>query len=55
MDDVLATGGTMQATKELLDQHFEVDIVAAAFLIELSFLKGRAPLDPLPIESLINY
>ena len=55
MDDVLATGGTMQATKELLDQYFEVEIVAAAFLIELTFLEGRDPLDPLPIESLISY
>jgi adenine phosphoribosyltransferase len=55
IDDVLATGGTMQATRALLDRHFNIELISAAFLIELTFLNGRERLENLPIESLIRY
>src|SRR5687768_3906304 len=40
VDDVLATGGTASAAVQLLEQ-LGADVVAATFLIELTFLKGR--------------
>lgn len=53
VDDLLATGGTMAAGIKLLRQ-VGADVPAAATLIELSFLGGRARLD-VPVESLITY
>lgn len=56
IDDVLATGGTLAATTDLIRSNFpEVDIVEAAFLMELSFLNGRDKLNNLAIHSLISY
>src|SRR5438067_13238327 len=43
VDDLLATGGTVAGTIELVKQ-LKGDIVALAFLIELSALKGREKL-----------
>ena len=54
IDDVLATGGTMRACRDLVTST-GADIVACAFLIELSFLGGRAKLEPGNIFSLITY
>jgi adenine phosphoribosyltransferase len=53
VDDLLATGGTMAAGIALLRQVGAV-VPAAAALIELSFLNGRARLD-VPCESLMAY
>ncbi len=53
VDDLLATGGTMAAGIALLRQ-VGADVTAAAALIELSFLGGRAKLD-VPFEALISY
>ena len=53
-DDLLATGGTVQAAKSLLEQ-VGVEVVGACFLIELSFLKGRDKLGNTPIKSLMVY
>ncbi len=53
IDDLLATGGTMAAGIALLRQVGAV-VPAAAALIELSFLNGRARLD-VPFESLVAY
>lgn len=39
-DDLLATGGTMNATIDLVKQ-CKGDIVGASFIIELSFLNGK--------------
>ena len=54
IDDVLATGGTMRACRDLV-QSTGAEVVACAFLIELSFLGGRAKLEPSEIFSLITY
>jgi adenine phosphoribosyltransferase len=53
VDDLLATGGTMAAGIALLRQVGAV-VPAAAALIELSFLNGKARLD-VPCESLVSY
>jgi adenine phosphoribosyltransferase len=56
IDDVLATGGTIEATLSLIRNNFEsVKIVETAFLIELDFLNGRKKLKDTPIHSLIHY
>lgn len=54
VDDLLATGGTVRAVTELVEQ-LEGRIVGIAFLIELSALSGRSKLKGLPIHSLIKY
>jgi len=54
IDDLLATGGTMDATIRLVKQ-CGGRIVELAFLIELRALNGRARLRPHPIISLIRY
>ncbi len=55
IDDVLATGGTIAATANLIQSNFKVEIVEAAFLIELDFLKGREKIKDLPIYSMMHY
>lgn len=54
MDDLLATGGTMRAAIELLRGH-GAEVVEAAFVVELSFLKGRARLDGVPVASMVSF
>ena len=53
LDDLLATGGTMAAGVRLLRQAGAA-VPAAAALIELTFLNGRARLD-VPCETLLRY
>lgn len=53
VDDLLATGGTMAAGIALL-RKIGAEVPAAAALIELSFLGGRARLD-VPFETLVAY
>lgn len=53
MDDLLATGGTAAATVALL-RKIGAEPCAAAFIIELTGLNGRAKLD-LPVTALIQY
>ncbi|MBF0561705.1 MAG: adenine phosphoribosyltransferase [Alphaproteobacteria bacterium] len=53
LDDLLATGGTLNAAIALLRQ-VGAEVVAAACIIELTFLKGRATLD-VPFISLVAY
>ena len=51
IDDVLATGGTMAATFELL-RHCGATVTGAAVVLELTALGGRDVLKPLPVTSL---
>ena len=53
LDDLLATGGTMNAAIELL-REVGADVRGAACIIELAFLDGRARLD-VPIDTLVSY
>ena len=53
-DDVLATGGTVEAIKGLVQQLGGV-VVGACFIIELTFLGGRERLADLDLHALITY
>ena len=56
IDDVLATGGTVAATLNLIRNNFEnIEIVEVAFLIELDFLNAREKIKDAPIHSLIHF
>jgi len=54
VDDLIATGGTALATLDLV-KRIGGDIVGAAFVIELEFLRGREKLAEYPTFSLIKY
>jgi len=53
VDDLLATGGTIMAAAKLI-RAAKAEVVGAACIIELAFLKGRAKLD-LPFAGLVRY
>lgn len=53
-DDLLATGGTILATIELVEKLGGI-VVGIAFLIELSYLNGREKLDGYDILSLMTF
>lgn len=52
-DDLLATGGTA-ASAVALARQTGLEVVHAAFVIELDFLKGRTRLD-VPVSSVLSY
>lgn len=52
VDDLLATGGTVKATVDLVEE-LGGDIVEVAFLMELDFLNGREKLEDYDVFSLI--
>lgn len=54
VDDLLATGGTMSAGCQLI-QKAGGRVAGCAFLVELTFLKGRDLLRPHEVFSLIQY
>ena len=54
VDDLLATGGTVGAVIDLVER-LKGQIAEVAFLIELSFLKGREKIRGYPVYSLIKY
>ncbi|MBI3358809.1 MAG: adenine phosphoribosyltransferase [Nitrospirae bacterium] len=54
VDDLLATGGTISATVNLVKK-LGGNIVSVAFVIELLGLKGRERLSGIPIFSLLTY
>lgn len=54
IDDLLATGGTAISTCRLIEK-LGGEIACVAFLIELSFLKGREKLQGYPVHVFINY
>ena len=53
LDDLLATGGTLSAAVRLC-RLVGGDVVAAACIIELAFLKGRQRID-VPFTSVVSY
>lgn len=53
-DDVLATGGTVEAICGLVERLGGV-VVGACFIIELTFLGGREKLSELDVHALIAY
>ena len=54
LDDLLATGGTVNACCDLVEE-LGGQVVACAFLIELSFLDGRRKLDGRRVVALLDY
>ena len=54
VDDVLATGGTAAATCQLAEA-LGATVVGVGFVIELTFLSGRAKLEGRDMLSLITY
>ncbi len=54
VDDLLATGGTAEATGKLVSE-LGGDLVGYAFVIELGFLQGRDRLGDIPVDSLVIY
>ena len=53
LDDLLATGGTMNATEKLFEK-VDADVVGSTCIIELTFLRGRDILSH-PFSSLVTY
>jgi adenine phosphoribosyltransferase len=53
-DDVLATGGTVEAIARLVRQ-LGGEVVGVCFIIELTFLGGRERLSDLELHALIEY
>jgi adenine phosphoribosyltransferase len=54
LDDLLATGGTAQATAKLAEK-LGAQIVGLGFIVELDFLKGREKLKGYDVMSLLHY
>jgi adenine phosphoribosyltransferase len=54
VDDLLATGGTVLGTIELI-QMLKAEVVGLSFLVELLFLKGRERLRDQKVHSVIQY
>ncbi len=54
VDDLLATGGTVRGTIELVER-LRGEVVGLAFLVELDFLKGRERLTGHRVTSVIRY
>jgi len=54
VDDLLATGGTVRGTIDLVER-LQGEVVGLGFLVELEFLKGRDRLQGLRVESVVRY
>ena len=54
LDDLLATGGTVSACCDLVEE-LGGEVVACAFLVELSFLPGRKKLEGRRVVALVDY
>lgn len=54
LDDLLATGGTINATIDLIEQ-LGGEVVGCGFMIELNDLKGRELLKNVEVISLLQY
>ena len=54
VDDVLATGGTMKASANLIQKNGGV-VVSCCFLIEIEFLQGREKLSDIKCHSVLKF
>ncbi|MBM3791868.1 MAG: adenine phosphoribosyltransferase [Acidobacteria bacterium] len=54
VDDLIATGGTAGAVAEVVGK-MGAEVVGLAFLVELTFLKGRDKLARYPVRSILQY
>ena len=54
IDDLLATGGTMEAIVKMVE-HLQGEVVGIGFVIELDDLKGRDKFKDIPILALTHY
>ncbi len=54
VDDLLATGGTVEATARLVER-LGGKVAGCCFLIELDFLKARDKLENYRVDSLVHY
>jgi adenine phosphoribosyltransferase len=54
VDDLIATGGTARAVAEMVET-MEATVVGIAFVVELTFLKGRDKLGRYDVHSLLKY
>ena len=54
VDDLIATGGTIEAAAELVEE-LGGDVVKIIFLMELAGLKGREKLAKYDVESVVTY
>ena len=54
VDDLLATGGTMEACCQMVEKAGG-EVVACVFMVELSFLGGRQRLAPRRVVSLVDF
>ncbi len=52
VDDLLATGGTVKATMDIV-RSLGGSVAACAFLVELTFLGGRIPIGDVPVFSAV--
>jgi adenine phosphoribosyltransferase len=53
-DDLLATGGTMNAVCKLVEK-LGGEVIQLSFIVELSFLNGRSKLSNYDVRSIVNY
>jgi len=54
LDDLMATGGTMDAAIKLF-QNVGAEVVGTACMIELTFLNGKERLGDIPFDALVSY
>lgn len=54
VDDLLATGGTIKASANLVEQ-LGGKVIGAIFLVELTSLEGKNNLNDIPYHSLLKY
>ena len=54
IDDLLATGGTVEATVKLVER-LKGQVTGIGFLIDLTFLNGKERLKKYEVYSLIEY
>ena len=54
VDDLIATGGTMQAAAELVEE-LGGEVVKMLFLIELAGLNGRKLLSKYDVDAVVSY